>query len=488
MHAFVQTALALAAPAAGAFVAATWQGVVLAMVLLLLLRLVPSTSAATRSRLWSGAFLLVVLLHVSPLLFPVGWNGAGSRAASGLAVTGPEVTGPLGTGPCGLLRVGSPWAPGLGCLWLALSCYRAWLLALSATRLRSIARRATALSPELSQTAELQARLSCHSWWQSRGVAICTAICTSNQIDRPCVLGLLAPKILLPPALLADLSLAELEQIVLHEVEHLRRADHWTNLAQKLVLVLFPLNPVLVWIERRLCTERELACDDGVLRQTHAPKTYAGCLARLAEHSLIAQGASLALGAWERQSELSRRVYRILRQPPQPSVRTRRATLATGLLFAGLAAGFVELAQAPSLVTFASVSDPGHAGAMSAQARSAQAHLVNASWSQPPAQRIILDRAARPQTSLRRMSTGRSLASPAQPSRRSALRRSTYAPRPAAATTSVPAREDLARPRLLRVSDGLPNLWPAYAVISVADGWLIFPLDAALHYQLDYQL
>ena len=55
-------------------------------------------------------------------------------------------------------------------------------------------------------------------------------------------------------------------------------------------------------------------------------------------------------------------------------------------------------------------------------------------------------------------------------------------------TTSPPAREDLAQPRLLRVSDGLPNLWPAYAVIPVADGWLIFPLDQALNYQLVYQL
>ena len=49
---------------------------------------------------------------------------------------------------------------------------------------------------------------------------------------------------------------------MLHEAGHLRRRDDWMNLLQKVGLVLLPLNPVLMWIERRLCLERELACDE----------------------------------------------------------------------------------------------------------------------------------------------------------------------------------------------------------------------------------
>ena len=76
---------------------------------------------------------------------------------------------------------------------------------------------------------------------------------------RPSVLGFFRPRILVPPELLKALSPRELRQVVVHEMEHLHRADDWTNLLQKVGLVLFPLNPVLLWVERRLCAERELA-------------------------------------------------------------------------------------------------------------------------------------------------------------------------------------------------------------------------------------
>ena len=58
-------------------------------------------------------------------------------------------------------------------------------------------------------------------------------ICTTEMLDRPSVIGFLAPRILIPKWLMARLTQGELEQIVLHEAEHLRRFDDWTNLVQK---------------------------------------------------------------------------------------------------------------------------------------------------------------------------------------------------------------------------------------------------------------
>ena len=118
-------------------------------------------------------------------------------------------------------------------------------------------------------------------------------------------------------------------------MEHLRRRDDWTNLFQKAALVLFPLNPVLLWVERRLCAERELACDDRVLRSSGAAKAYAICLTRLAEFSMIQRSLSLALGAWERQSELVRRVHRLLRRPTE-SMGDRQAQFLTAGLILGV--------------------------------------------------------------------------------------------------------------------------------------------------------
>ena len=134
-------------------------------------------------------------------------------------------------------------------------------------------------------------------------------------------------------------------------MEHLRRGDDWTNLLQKIGLVLFPLNPVLLWVERRLCSERELACDDRVVRSGAGRKAYALCLTRLAEYSILRRSFSLVLGAWERRPELVRRVHRILRQPVQSMGRTRAMVATSGLLAGALGCALV-LAHSPELVSF----------------------------------------------------------------------------------------------------------------------------------------
>ena len=160
-------------------------------------------------------------------------------------------------------------------------------------------------------------------------------------------------------------------------MEHLRRRDDWTNLLQKAALVLFPLNPVLLWVERRLCAERELACDDRVLRVSAAPKAYAICLTRLAEFSMLQRSLSLALGAWERQSELVRRVHRLLRRPAQ-TMGKRQAQFVTASLVLGALGGVIALSRTPQLISFAPTSQPTLQAQMARQAaRTASLRDVN---------------------------------------------------------------------------------------------------------------
>jgi hypothetical protein len=170
------------------------------------------------------------------------------------------------------------------------------------------------------------------------------------------VIGFFSPRILIPEEIFARLTTAEFGQIVLHEVGHLRRADDWINLLQKLSLVVFPLNPVLMWIERRLCLERELACDDDVLRLTKAPKAYATCLTNLAEHRLGRRVAALSLGAWEKRSELARRVHSILRG--EQVISRTQARVVMGMLVLGLLGGSAELARCPQFVSFSGTALP----------------------------------------------------------------------------------------------------------------------------------
>ncbi|MDR3773131.1 MAG: M56 family metallopeptidase [Terracidiphilus sp.] len=314
-----------AATAVSTLVSATWEGAVLACGVLLCLRLFPGLNAAARSVVWMNVFLLLVLLHFVPAMGAHGTAGFAARPAA--------------------LQLDQKWSLSIAGVWVGLSLLRAALLIASAVRSLGLARRAAPVAVVDTLRALLQIRTA-------HGKARRSAeLCTSSEVERPSVFGFFHPRILLPPALMARLTAEELRQVVIHEMEHLRRGDDWTNLAQKLALVLFPLNPALLWVERRLCAERELACDDSVLRSTCGRKAYAICLTRLAEYSMVCRSLSLVLGAWERQSELVRRVHRILRRPSE-GMSGRQAAALTACLMAGVLAGGAVLARSPRLVSF----------------------------------------------------------------------------------------------------------------------------------------
>jgi hypothetical protein len=184
-------------------------------------------------------------------------------------------------------------------------------------------------------------------------------LCTSDDVDRPSVIGFFVPRILVPTWLFAKLTTVELNHVVLHELEHLRRRDDWVNLLQKIGLVLLPLNPALFWIDRRLSIERELACDDGVLEQTKMPRAYAASLTSIAERRLELRlrprMGALALavtGLRLRRSELGQRIESILGRR-SPVNRVFAGGLAAVLLV-GLVGSAAGLAHAPQLVSFES--------------------------------------------------------------------------------------------------------------------------------------
>src|ERR1700723_2938997 len=316
----------LAALASSHLFSAAWEGMILAGCVFVCLRMFPGLSAAARSVVWLNVFLLLVLLNALPS--SDGHILAGSVGRSASLVLDPV------------------WSLVIAGVWAMLSCFRGLQLLVSAVRLRSLASRATTISPLPSLRGLLEIR-------NRRGEGIRAAeLSTSSEVQRPSVIGFLRPRILVPPALLERLSAVELEQVVVNEMEHLRRGDDWTNLLQKVALVLFPLNPALLWVERRLCAERELACDDGVLRSHRGRKSYAVCLTRLAEYSMLERSISLVLGAWERQSELVRRVHRILGRPGKLMGR-KKTLLLTGSLAAAVVAGAAGVSRMPQLVGFA---------------------------------------------------------------------------------------------------------------------------------------
>jgi beta-lactamase regulating signal transducer with metallopeptidase domain len=334
MDAIFPFASSLAASAVSSLFSAIWEGAALAACVVVCLRLFPGLSAAARSFVWMNVFLLLVLLHVVPFM------GVDANSAS--------------LGHPTLLHLSLGWSFVIAGIWVLLSLWRAAQLITSAIRLRGLVNRATPVSADGALEALLEIRTDAGRLRRS------TVLCSSSEVERPSVFGFFHPRILIPPALLERLTPAELQQVVIHEMEHLRRADDWTNLLQKIALVLFPLNVALLWVERRVCTERELACDDSVLRSSCGRKAYAICLTHLAEYSMLRRSLSLVLGAWERQSELVRRVHRILRRP-SASMSRKQTWALTGSLIAGVLVCAVGLARSPQLVSFAPVAQPEQA-------------------------------------------------------------------------------------------------------------------------------
>ena len=430
MEHLTHTMMLFSAGAASSLIKAIAEGMILAVAVHLCLRLLPGIKSTARFAIWLAVFFVVLPLHILP-----------------------SVKGDLGSPIPGVstFHLDSRWSILIVCLWGVVSVTRAIRLIRSAIELRRIAVAAIPISPASSLNGIL-----------SKSGRRSANLCSSEDVDRPSVAGFFRPRILLPTSMLEKLSEQELEQILLHEMEHLHRRDDWTNLIQKIALILFPLNPVLSWVERRLCIERELACDDCVLNLTMARKAYATCLTNLAEHSMLRRGASLALGAWEKQSELARRVHRILRKPEEKMGRTATNVI-SGTLMAGLVGGAFMLAHSPELVSFSPPTPSSAPVAASlhpiGQSRGFSPTLVKAVMPEPQQEANF----HRPRTRLPETVKTVHHRSPMQQQQKWVVLTGWQA-----STSSSTARRSV-----LAVSETTES---SYAAVSVGDGWLIFQL------------
>ena len=318
MEPLMDTMLQLSTMAASSLINAVAEGVALTAGIGLLLHLIPRIKPSIRFIIWAAVMFAALAFHFVPL---------GSAVERSAVIPGR------------IFHIHAYWAVAIVTVWSTVALSRLAGLLRSAISLRRIAEGAVPIA--LDSACEALLRTSRRS----------VTLCTSTEVDRPSVAGFFRPRILFPEGIFSQLSSEEREQIVLHEMEHLRRWDDWTNLAQKIGLALFPLNPALNWIERRLCMERELACDDCVLAATSAYKAYASCLTNLAERSLLRRNVSLALGAWGRKPELAHRVHRILFRPTGTMGRAA-GYVVTGAVLSGLTFGAVSLTRMPALVSF----------------------------------------------------------------------------------------------------------------------------------------
>ncbi len=316
-----------------------WEDALLVVCVWLLLRAWPGLNAATRYIVWSATLVATVVVPIATTLPFLASSSSPAAAATATAVRVPipMVTHALTAAPRPAAHVvQKPQSLGAGevaastqpaaiaprfperfrmtlplqvalailAIWILLAAFAFVRLAIGLFRLEQLKRDALPLPVEYR---DAMAR-----WTDARKGSREVRLCVSDDIDVPVAVGLFDAMILIPRSLLERLSESEVDQISLHELAHLRRADDWTNGFQRLALALFAWNPGVLFVGQQLDLEREVACDDWVLASTGMVRPYAVCLAKMAETSSWPHRPMPAPGVFATRKHISLRIERLL--------------------------------------------------------------------------------------------------------------------------------------------------------------------------------
>lgn len=154
----------------------------------------------------------------------------------------------------------------------------------------------------------------------------------SERVDVPATFGYLKPVILLPAAALAQLSPAQLESVIIHELAHIRRADYLVNILVSVMETILVHNPFAWLLARSIRTERELCCDDVVLSRKQDILSYASALLALEKNRHVSQ-YTLALASNGQKGQLLARIERMVEPGRFNPAGTHRLI---GIVFMGL--------------------------------------------------------------------------------------------------------------------------------------------------------
>lgn len=186
---------------------------------------------------------------------------------------------------------------------------------------------------------------------------------TSDLVESPLTVGFFKPIILIPTALINNLTTRQVEAIILHELEHIRRHDYLVNFISQLIGAILYFNPFVKYLIQIQTTEREKTADQQVLQFEYSNQMYATTLLNIARQNNAVR-LKLALQATGSKSQLYNRVQWImgLRKRSIPSAKKIMASVCFTVLLFGLSrinqTGIERLATVPAVgnIEFSSIS------------------------------------------------------------------------------------------------------------------------------------
>lgn len=179
----------------------------------------------------------------------------------------------------------------------------------------------------------------------------------STRVTVPMVVGWLKPVVLLPMSVLVGLSPSQVTAILAHELAHIRRHDYLINFFQVLVEMVLFYHPAVWWVSRRIRAEREFCCDDMVV-------SVCGDVANYARALTVLEGFRRERLSWMLAADGGRLVDRIRRmtlpRPPQGHAGMTLGTVTIALILGALAISCTELTVTDDMVMDEAVPLPAH--------------------------------------------------------------------------------------------------------------------------------
>ncbi len=225
-------------------------------------------------------------------------------------------------------------------IWLFVSGIRLTLLTLGLVALARIKRIARPLDVDVIRKLR-------RFRYEARSGRV-AEIRVSDDVDVPVAIGFRRPAIVFPRPVVERESIADLDQIAMHEYAHIERYDDWSNLAQRAFEAVLWYHPVVAIIGRSISLERELACDDYVVAHTGRAHRYAACLWKLVESSKLPARSIVAPGALLSPKAITVRIEALL--DSKRNALPRLSPLAAiGIGALGICMVVVEAQRAPAI-------------------------------------------------------------------------------------------------------------------------------------------